>query len=129
MGFPQLVELVASEDNIVAVRMKAAEGILPGKTNAQLFPDNPFGKTINPWDSERSPGVSSAGSFAAIATAMTPLDFGSDGGVEITVLAYYTGIFGKRPVEWGVPDETFPVDPFQSGAHVKQVLPTVDLVA
>jgi len=112
MGSPQLVDRVAVDDNTVATRIKAAGGVLLGKTNARLFPDNPFGRTNNPWDLERSPGESSSGSVAAIAAGMTPIDIGSDIGGSITVPSHYTGVFGLRPTERRVPVGKFATDPF-----------------
>ena len=111
MGHVPLADRVASEDNIVAARLKAAGSILVGKTNAQIFPDNPFGQTYNPWDVERTPGTSSSGAAAALAAGMTPLDIGSDMSGSILEPCHYSGIYGMRPTERRVPVGSFPVDP------------------
>src|SRR5258707_11916063 len=77
-GFPPL-DHVPQEDSTVTARLKAAGGILIGKTNvAMLLADyqttNPiFGRTNNPWNIERTPGGSSGGAAAALAARMNPL--------------------------------------------------------
>src|SRR2546421_1102509 len=73
---------VPHEDSTVTARLKAAGGILLGKTNvAMLLADyqttNPiFGRTTNPWNIERTPGGSSGGAGAGLAAGMTPFDIG-----------------------------------------------------
>jgi len=69
-GFPPL-DHVPQEDGTVAARLKAAGGILLGKTNVAAMlgdfgrTDNPlFGRTNNPWDIARTPGGSSGGAAA-----------------------------------------------------------------
>src|SRR5436189_6349698 len=60
VGFPPLADHVPREDSTVAARLKAAGGVLIGKTNvpamlADYQTDNPiFGRTNNPWDVERT---------------------------------------------------------------------------
>jgi amidase len=105
------VERIPAQDNVVAARLKAAGSILIGKTNAQIFPENPFGQTHNPWDLERSPGTSSSGAAAALAAGMTALDIGSDMLGSILTPAHYSGVYGMRPTERRVPLGSFPTDP------------------
>jgi amidase len=111
MGYGPFADRLATEDNVVAARLKAAGSVLIGKTNAEIFPDNPFGRTHNPWHLERTPGASSSGAAAALAAGLTPLDIGSDIGGSIIEPAHYSGIFGMRPTEHRVPLGTFPRDP------------------
>src|SRR5437867_7792779 len=79
-GFPPLADYVPQEDSTVTARLKAAGGILLGKTNvAMMLADyqstNPiFGRTNNPWNIERTPGGSSGGAAAALAAGMTPFE-------------------------------------------------------
>lgn len=110
MGATHLADRIPAEDSDVAARLKASGGILLGKTNAALSPDNPFGKTKNPWDLERTPGGSSSGSVAAIAAGLSPLDIGSDANGSILAPSHYSGIFGMRPTEHRVPNGWFPTD-------------------
>lgn len=111
MGGQAYADRVPAEDGLVAARLKAAGSILMGKTNAQIFPDNPFGQTHNPWDVERTPGTSSSGAAAALAAGMTALDIGSDVLGSILVPAHYSGVYGMRPTERRIPMGSFPSDP------------------
>src|SRR5438876_4765268 len=83
VGFPPLADHVPREDGTVAARLKDAGGILAGKTNVpEMLADfqtaNPiFGRTNNPWNLERTPGGSSGGAAAALASGVTPFQIGS----------------------------------------------------
>ena len=107
-GFPPL-DHVPDEDGTVAARLKAAGGILLGKTNlAALLADfqssNPiFGRTNNPWDAARTPGGSSGGAAAALASGMTPFEIGTDLSGSIRIPAHFCGLFGLKPTEHRVP--------------------------
>ncbi len=108
-GFPPLADYVPQEDSIVTARLKAAGGILIGKTNvAMLLADyqstNPiFGRTNNPWNIERTPGGSSGGAAAALAAGMTPFEIGTDLSASIRIPAHFCGVFGLKPTEQRVP--------------------------
>jgi amidase len=103
-GFPPL-DHVPREDSTVTARLKAAGGILLGKTNvAMLLADyqtsNPiFGRANNPWNLERTPGGSSGGAAAAVASGMIPFDFGTDLSASIRIPAHFCGLFGLKPTE------------------------------
>ena len=96
---------VASEDSAVAARLKAAGAVLVGKTNvAMLLADyqssNPiFGRTCNPWNTERTPGGSSGGAAAALAAGMTPFEIGTDLSASIRIPAHFCGVYGLKPTE------------------------------
>ncbi len=92
------------------------EGAIPvGKTNTPEFgwksnTDNPvFGPTRNPYDFSRSPGGSSGGSAAAIASGQVPFATGSDGGGSLRIPASACGIsamktsLGRVPMVSDVP--------------------------
>jgi amidase len=108
-GFPPLAGHVPKEDGTVAARLKAAGGILIGKTNvpvmlADFQTSNPiFGRTNNPWDIERTPGGSSGGAAAALASGMTPFEIGTDLSASIRLPAHFCGVFGLKPTERRVP--------------------------
>jgi amidase len=108
-GFPPLANYVPQEDSTVTARLKAAGGILIGKTNvAMMLADyqstNPiFGRTKNPWNIERTPGGSSGGAAAALAAGMTPFDIGTDLSASIRIPAHFCGLFGLKPTEQRVP--------------------------
>jgi len=62
--------------------------------------NNPiFGRTNNPWNSERTPGGSSGGAAAALASGMTPFEIGTDLSGSIRIPAHFCGVFGLKPTE------------------------------
>ena len=93
----------------MAARLRAAGGILMGKTNvpvmlADFQTSNPiFGRTNNPWDTARTPGGSSGGAAAALASGMTPFEIGTDLSASIRLPAHFCGVFGLKPTERRVP--------------------------
>jgi amidase len=104
-GFPPL-DHVPHEDSTVTTRLKAAGGILIGKTNVAAMLGDPaqsnnpiFGRTNNPWNRERTPGGSSGGPAAALASGMTPFDIGTDLAGSIRIPAHFCGLFGLKPTE------------------------------
>jgi amidase len=108
-GLP-LLDHVPNADSTVTARLKAAGGILIGKTNvAAMLADpaqtnNPiFGRTNNPWNIERTPGGSSGGAAAALTAGMTPFEIGTDLSGSIRIPAHFCGVFGLKPTEQRVP--------------------------
>jgi aspartyl-tRNA(Asn)/glutamyl-tRNA(Gln) amidotransferase subunit A len=100
---------IPSEDAIGVARLKAAGAILLAKTNLPEFSfgietDNVLtGRTNNPWNIDHTPGGSSGGEAAAIASGMSPLGFGSDVGISIRGPAAHTGIVGFKPTHGRIP--------------------------
>lgn len=100
---------VPDHDDMVVAKIKAAGGIVIGKTNTPEFghrgtTENLLGEPgRNPWDLERTPGGSSGGSAAAVASGLSPVAQGSDGGGSIRVPANYCGVFGLKPSRGRVP--------------------------
>jgi amidase len=103
LGHPAFTDHVPSEDSTVVARLKAAGAVILGKTNVSIYPDNPCGRTNNPWDIDRTPGTSSSGPAAAVAAGLTALDIGADTGGSILNPAHWCGVFGMRPTERRVP--------------------------
>ncbi|MCI0395722.1 MAG: amidase [Chloroflexi bacterium] len=104
-GFPPL-DHVPHEDSTVTARLKAAGGILTGKTNVAVMLGDPaqsnnplFGRTNNPWNIEYTPGGSSGGAAAALAAGMTPFEIGTDLAGSIRIPAHFCGLFGLKPTE------------------------------
>lgn len=100
---------LASRDSVQVARLKAAGAVVVGKTNTPELgytarTNNPrFGETRNPWDLARSPGGSSGGSAAALASGLVPLATGSDGGGSIRIPAALCGLAGFKPSLGRVP--------------------------
>ncbi len=94
---------VATEDSPLVGKWRDAGAIVVGRTNTPamsfgLFTNNTlYGRTLNPWNAELSPGGSSGGAAVSVATGMVPLAHGNDSGGSIRYPAYCCGIFGIRP--------------------------------
>ncbi len=99
----------ASTDAPLVSRLKNAGAIILGTTNCPELlmaweTDNLLhGRTQNPWDLSRTPGGSSGGEAAAIASGCSAGGVGSDGGGSIRVPAHFTGICGLKPTPGRIP--------------------------
>jgi amidase len=96
-------EHVADYDHNVTRRLKDAGFIVVGTTTLPEYGILPvsearvFGPTRNPWDLERTPGGSSGGAAAAVASGMVPVAHGNDGGGSIRIPAACCGLVGLKP--------------------------------
>jgi amidase len=110
---------IAETDSPSVANWRKAGAIVIGRTNvpafsARFFTDNAlYGRTLNPWDVARTPGGSSGGAAAAVATGIGPLAHGNDRAGSIRYPAFACGVVGLRPTIGVVPtfESTAPGDP------------------
>lgn len=102
-GDPRFGDYFPERNAVVFDRLIEAGAIVWAKTNVplnlgewQTFNDI-YGRTLNPFDLDRTPGGSSGGSAVALATGMAALEVGSDIGGSIRFPAHYCGVFGHKP--------------------------------
>jgi amidase len=111
-GFKALAGAYPSQDAPSVERMRATGAIPIGRTNLPSgairwhCESELWGATINPWDRARTPGASSAGEAAAIATGMSPLGLGSDGLGSLRHPAQCCGIAALKPTLGRIPHAT-----------------------
>ena len=100
---------IAKGDAPLVARLRHAGAIVLGVTNTPEMlmaweTDNLlYGRTNSPWDLARTPGGSSGGEAAAIASGMSAGGVGSDGGGSIRVPAHFSGICGLKPTPGRIP--------------------------
>jgi len=103
LGSDLFGDFVPGHDAFTVRRLREAGFVLVGKTSLPEFGILPvteprrFGPTRNPWDTDRTPGGSSGGAAAAVASGMVPLAHGSDGGGSIRIPAACCGLVGLKP--------------------------------
>lgn len=97
-------------DHPVVARLRAAGAVVVGLTNLPElaiypFTDSVYGIARNPWDPRRTPGGSSGGAAAAVASAMVPIAHGTDGLGSVRIPAAACGLFGIKPGTGVVPGD------------------------
>ena len=129
---------IPEEDDVVVERLKNAGALIMGKTNVPEFGysgvgHNPvFETTRNPWNTDLTPGGSSAGSAVAVVSGVVPFAIGSDGGGSIRIPAAHSGTYGIKasmgrvPLYPGCRDERYPgVSSWESLEHIGPLSRTV----
>ena len=102
-GLAEYCNTPAAANALAVQRFLDAGGNVFGKSNVPtLLADwetvNPvYGKTVNPWNPERTPGGSSGGAAVALAAGLTALEAGSDIGGSIRNPAHFCGVYGHKP--------------------------------
>lgn len=106
-------DFVSPRTHPVAERLESAGLPLIGRTNmcelglVPLTEPALFGPTHNPWNRAYSPGGSSGGAAAAVASGIVPVAHASDGGGSIRIPASACGVFGLKPSRGLVPNSPF----------------------
>ncbi|MET0967615.1 MAG: amidase [Tardiphaga sp.] len=100
---------VPGADATAVARLRAAGGIMLGKTNVPelagaIESDNlVYGRTNNPYDLSRTPGGSSGGEAAIISSGGSPFGLGTDAGGSIRIPAHFCGLAAIKPTSGRVP--------------------------
>ncbi|MEA2627457.1 MAG: amidase [Candidatus Binatota bacterium] len=115
-GIVALRDNVAEDDGPTVAKVRSAGAVFVGRSNTPAFSFRWFtandlhGRTLNPWDARRTPGGSSGGAGAVVASGMLPIAHGNDIGGSIRYPAYACGVTGIRPTVGRVPTWYGPVD-------------------
>jgi amidase len=99
----------SEESEPVVDALVKAGFVLCGRTNTSEFgamsvgENSRFGASRNPWDERRTPGGSSGGASAAVASGMFPIAHANDSGGSIRVPASSCGLVGLKSSRGRVP--------------------------
>ena len=121
---------VPKEDAVSAARVKAAGGILFGKTTTPEFghkalTDAPlFGRTRNAWSAERTSAGSSGGAAVAVAAGIGPIGIATDGGGSTRIPAAANGVVGIKQSNGVIPHSQV-ADAFGNYTYVTPMTRTV----
>ena len=96
-GFKPYASRVPKQDAEPLARLKRAGAILLGKMVTTQFAYADPSRTRNPWNEERTPGGSSSGSAAGVATRLIPIALGSQTAGSVLRPAAYNGVVGIKP--------------------------------
>lgn len=100
---------IAPDDAPLVCNLRRAGAVIFGLTNVPEFSfrvttDNElYGRTVNPWDEQRSPGGSSGGAAAAVASGFGPLAHGNDIGGSLRIPSFMCGAVTVKPTPGRVP--------------------------
>ncbi|MBT3351099.1 MAG: amidase [Nitrospinaceae bacterium] len=94
---PILKGVIPNEDAHCVARLREAGAVIMGKTVTTQFATGDPSETRNPWNLAHSPGGSSSGSAAAVATGMVPAALGSQTGGSVLRPSAYCGVIGFKP--------------------------------
>ena len=112
-GAIELTDHVPAEDAAAVAHARNAGAIIWGKSNLPRWSgdiqavNEMFGRTGNPWDLSRTPGGSSGGAAAAVATCISPVEIGTDIGGSVRLPAHFSGVCGHKPSFGVVPQRGY----------------------
>ena len=140
-GSRVFANFIAPRDSWCVARLKALGAVPLGVTNCSEFACKGItatplhGQTRNPWDLERTPGGSSGGAVAAVASGLGPLALVTDAGGSTRRPAAHTGLVGMKPTlgrvpnPWGFDDPNHLLSAIgQIGRDVEDVAWMLDLL-
>ncbi|MFD8544371.1 amidase [Streptomyces sp. NPDC059649] len=103
-GAERFRDLVARADAPPVAKLRAAGGIPIGHSNMPTLilagvhtRSELFGDTANPWSGAVTPGGTSGGDGAAVASGMAALGLGNDSGGSVRIPASFCGVAGLKP--------------------------------
>ena len=129
-GSLTLKDNIASADAVAVGRLRAAGAIIIGKTTTSEFGYRGYtrslvhGNTRNPWHLGRTPGGSSGGAVASVASGVTAIALGTDGGGSVRAPCSLTGLVGIKANFGRIP--VWPGSATSTLAHVGPIARTVD---
>lgn len=103
LGSPIWSGRTPRSDAAAVMRLRAAGAIILGKTVTTEYAYFSPGKTSNPHDSTRTPGGSSSGSAAAVASFMVPGAIGTQTNGSVIRPASFCGVVGFKPTHGLIP--------------------------
>ncbi|MDE0113178.1 MAG: amidase family protein [Albidovulum sp.] len=128
-GSNAMAENIAAVDAPSVEQAKRHGALVIGKSTTSEFGCKPVGDspvsgiTRNPWNLAKTPGGSSCGAVASVASGITPFALGTDGGGSVRIPCSLTGLFGIKANFGRVP--VFPVSATPTLAHVGAIARTV----
>ena len=131
MGSKVYADWVPDEDAQIVKDLTRAGAIMVGKTTTPEFAHAGFthsplwGVTRNPWNTQHTPGGSSGGSGAAVASGCVPLAEGSDMGGSVRIPASFCGTVGLKPSLGRIPMTVLPTV-FDNISHFGPLARTID---
>lgn len=108
-GSKLMKDNISNHDSYLVSKLRQAGFLVMGHTATPEFGLKNIteaevnGPTRNPWNKHYSPGGSSGGSAAAIASGVVPMAGASDGGGSIRIPASFSGLFGLKPTRGKMP--------------------------
>ena len=113
---------ISTSTQHIAQSFRDAGAVLAYRTNTPEFgtvcvtENDAYGATRNPWNPDHTPGGSSGGAAAAVASGMAPIAHANDGGGSIRIPASCCGLVGLKPSRGRVPNGPLVSDVMHGGA-------------